>query len=223
MIRLDRTARRLEELKVKLTGSAGSMPSNTSFVEFQKYLSTTTAIHAELQAAKQIRRNGRKTRLEEVLSAMLSSRILKIDSLLKVFESEALDSLESYKPLSIYLDSLNAFLKDSSKELFFDQADNNLYYKRLDENSELESKSKELLHLSSGEKQIVIMLTYLAFLAEPGSIFILDEPELSLHLKWQQKLVPAIQILCPKDCQIILATHAPEIAGRARENCVRLN
>lgn len=64
--------------------------------------------------------------------------------------------------------------------------------------------------LSSGEKHIVALLGKVALSKSAGAIFIADEPELSLHLSWQRKLLPAIQKLAP-DMQIIVATHAPAI------------
>lgn len=62
--------------------------------------------------------------------------------------------------------------------------------------------------LSSGEKQIlVIMLTVLVENGEPHAL-LMDEPEISLHIEWQQKLIGLIRELNPK-AQIILSTHSP--------------
>lgn len=64
--------------------------------------------------------------------------------------------------------------------------------------------------LSSGEKQILsIMLTVLV---EDGRSYILfmDEPEVSLHIEWQQKLIDLILELNP-NVQIILTTHSPAV------------
>jgi predicted ATPase len=82
---------------------------------------------------------------------------------------------------------------------------------------------RNLKDLSSGERQILIVLTYLAFLSGPDSIFIIDEPELSLHLRWQGYLIEALQKLRPPGSQILIATHAPEIAGRARRHSIQLS
>lgn len=62
--------------------------------------------------------------------------------------------------------------------------------------------------LSSGEKQIlVILLTVLVEDRQPYVLF-MDEPEISLHVEWQQKLISLIQKLNP-NVQIILTTHSP--------------
>lgn len=64
--------------------------------------------------------------------------------------------------------------------------------------------------LSSGEKQIlVIMLTVLVENGEPHAL-LMDEPEISLHIEWQQKLIGLIRDLNPK-VQIILSTHSPAL------------
>ncbi|MGL4852717.1 MAG: AAA family ATPase [Phocaeicola sp.] len=64
--------------------------------------------------------------------------------------------------------------------------------------------------LSSGEKQIlVILLTVLVQDQKPGVLF-MDEPEVSLHIEWQQKLIRLIRELNPV-VQIILTTHSPAV------------
>ena len=44
---------------------------------------------------------------------------------------------------------------------------------------------------------------------EPYILF-MDEPEISLHIAWQESLVEKIRSLNP-NCQILLATHAPSV------------
>lgn len=64
--------------------------------------------------------------------------------------------------------------------------------------------------LSSGEKQIlVILLTVLVEDKQPYVLF-MDEPEISLHVEWQQKLIDLIRQINPK-VQIILTTHSPAV------------
>ena len=64
--------------------------------------------------------------------------------------------------------------------------------------------------LSSGEKQILaILLTVLVEDQKPYVIF-MDEPEVSLHIEWQKKLIDLILELNPS-VQIILTTHSPAV------------
>mgnify|MGYP004445130305 CR=1 FL=1 len=64
--------------------------------------------------------------------------------------------------------------------------------------------------LSSGEKQLlVILLTVLVEDQLPYVLF-MDEPEVSLHVEWQQTLIDSIMKLNP-NLQIILTTHSPAV------------
>ena len=64
--------------------------------------------------------------------------------------------------------------------------------------------------LSSGEKQmLVILLTVLVQDNQHYTLF-MDEPEISLHVEWQQQLISLIRSLNP-NVQIILTTHSPAV------------
>jgi ABC-type lipoprotein export system ATPase subunit len=68
----------------------------------------------------------------------------------------------------------------------------------------------ELNGLSSGEKQLIAMFSYLLLSGEKNYILIVDEPELSLSVPWQKTLLP--DILSTGNCQHIFAvTHSPFI------------
>ena len=70
----------------------------------------------------------------------------------------------------------------------------------------------QLNKLSSGERQILIMFYILLFHAEPGSLVILDEPEISLHVTWQQKVGDVFMDICRvRNLQMIVATHSPQV------------
>lgn len=66
--------------------------------------------------------------------------------------------------------------------------------------------------LSSGEKQLLILMSEALLQREMPAIFIADEPELSLHVLWQERLVRSLRALNP-NAQIIAATHSPDIVG----------
>lgn len=75
------------------------------------------------------------------------------------------------------------------------------------------NRKVELKNLSSGEKHIIALLGRAALSRDKGSVFIADEPELSLHLTWQRMMLPSIMELSPKS-QVIVATHSPAIIPR---------
>ena len=61
--------------------------------------------------------------------------------------------------------------------------------------------------LSRGEKTL-LALFLLVFLNRSGALFVLDEPDLSLHMEWQKMILPGLIALAP-NCQFIVATHSP--------------
>lgn len=69
----------------------------------------------------------------------------------------------------------------------------------------------ELKDLSSGERHLLSFLTLFLILGRGRSIFLIDEPEISMSIKWQRQLLPLLQEFSPH-AQIIVATHSPEIA-----------
>jgi predicted ATP-dependent endonuclease of OLD family len=73
--------------------------------------------------------------------------------------------------------------------------------------------------LSSGEKQLlVILLTVLVQDNRRGVLF-MDEPEVSLHVEWQQRLIGLIRELNP-NVQIVLTTHSPAMIMDGWEDAV---
>lgn len=62
--------------------------------------------------------------------------------------------------------------------------------------------------LSSGERQLLYL--FLEAMGAEYNTVLMDEPELSLHVDWQQRLLQSMQALNP-DMQLIVATHSPEI------------
>jgi len=73
-------------------------------------------------------------------------------------------------------------------------------------------KELSIFNLSSGEKQLLIVLGE-ALLQEKNTwVYIADEPELSLHVKWQETLVENLRAINP-NAQIIFATHSPDIVS----------
>lgn len=121
-------------------------------------------------------------------------------------------------PIQRFLHLLNGFLAQSRKGV------------SVTANGQLavtiagKEESKPITALSSGERQILVMLAHLSLnpnLAGSG-VFIVDEPELSLHIAWQERFVDAIREANPK-VQLILATHSPAIILDRVDSCRSLD
>lgn len=64
--------------------------------------------------------------------------------------------------------------------------------------------------LSSGEKQMLVILLTVLVQDGKSAVLFMDEPEVSLHIEWQQKLISMIRKLNPS-VQIVLTTHSPAV------------
>lgn len=73
-------------------------------------------------------------------------------------------------------------------------------------------KNLSVYDLSSGEKQWFIILGEALLQKDAEWTYIADEPELSLHVDWQEVLVENLRALNPNS-QVIFATHSPDIVS----------
>ncbi|MBU1078603.1 MAG: ATP-binding protein [Spirochaetes bacterium] len=119
-----------------------------------------------------------------------------------------------FKPISTYINLLNIEFNSGLKfKISPKNTGELLIYK----------KDKQIMvnQLSSGQKQLLILLTETLLQINKPYIFMADEPELSIHIEWQRKLLGAI-IALNSDAQIIIATHSPEIASKWKNKVKRM-
>ncbi len=77
--------------------------------------------------------------------------------------------------------------------------------------------------LSSGEQHEVVLLYELLFKVRPGSLILIDEPELSLHVAWQEQFLKDLQkITALSDFDVLIATHSPQIISDRWDLAVEL-
>jgi len=77
--------------------------------------------------------------------------------------------------------------------------------------------------LSTGEKTLLSKILHLYFQGYKDKLILIDEPELSLHPSWQNKVLKIYENFAIKNnCQIIIATHSPHIIGSAKPEYIRL-
>lgn len=146
------------------------------------------------------------------------SEISRITNIIGKAEKTEEEKKEARRPIETFLDTVNKFISNGSdnKEICIDE--DGIIHLKTSFNNAIDIKD-----MSSGEKQIVTFFSYLIFGLENTnqSIFIVDEPELSLHLNWQRQFVDSIMNI-NKNVQLIFATHAPEIIGHHRNMAVKL-
>ena len=106
--------------------------------------------------------------------------------------------------MNLFITMCNKYLH--GKQLVF--SEKSLGYNLLDESK----KELALEALSSGEKQIVSIFSYLC-LAPTSSVFVMiDEPELSLSVDWQRTILEDIK-KCPSCKGLFAVTHSPFVIG----------
>ncbi len=77
--------------------------------------------------------------------------------------------------------------------------------------------------LSSGEQHIILIAYFFVFLAPEKSIVLIDEPEISLHVKWQEKfLQDMLELSKLSNLRFIVATHSPSIISKFRDHMLLL-
>lgn len=173
-------------------------------------------IHAEKikDIINKIDRRDMSISPEEMLSMSLMNRTAVILKLSAEYQVERAKILE---PIKMYLDIVMQYFKD--KHIEFDTLTSRLIpIIKIGGDKE---RHLDMNALSSGEKQLLILLTETLLQQSQPCIFIADEPELSLHIEWQRNLINSIRSLNP-NAQIIFATHAPEIAANHPKKLINM-
>ena len=87
-----------------------------------------------------------------------------------------------------------------------------------------DGRQVDLAKLSSGEQHELVMLYELLFRAKGNSLILIDEPEISLHVAWQERWIRDLEETAAlSDFRAIVATHSPEIIGNRLNLTVELD
>lgn len=130
--------------------------------------------------------------------------IVKIESVIDEWRRVKKEQGLLLKNMSSFLEVINNLFNNNKIII---SKYNDLRVKRDDDGDEF-----KLQELSSGEKQLVIIMIESLLQDSKSHVFIADEPELSLHIEWQEKLVDSILKINP-NTQIIFATHSPDVVA----------
>lgn len=140
------------------------------------------------------------------------------------------------------LDVLSVYAQDTKQKLhvfddiylkidaFMTIANSRLRYKRVNVSAEglkvfsWTGADLDLDLLSSGEQHELVILYELLFRTSKNSLILIDEPELSLHVAWQEQFVTDLAKMARiSDFRAILATHSPEIIADRWDLTVELS
>lgn len=132
--------------------------------------------------------------------------------LIKLIEAaQEISLVES--PIRQFTKVVNEYFYD--KQIAYDDSSGTLSVQYEDIGDEGQEEEIRLADLSSGEKQIVSLFSHV-FLETRSSLIFIDEPELSLSVEWQTKLLP--DLLASGRCSFLFsATHSPFVFDNALE------
>lgn len=143
--------------------------------------------------------------------------IFKSESVAKKFSNSKSTLLAIRQILKFYRNFL--LLKELFESLYYeyDPARKKLIYSNdllLKANTSLDGDFGQILtmdSLSSGELNLITILYNLIFKATSESIALIDEPEISLHMAWQQQFADLVKTIIEKQpgMQVIIASHSP--------------
>lgn len=192
----------LKELQDKLTKAYQALGIKNINTRIEEHIN-------KLTKTLDILGNSKRVDIDDIISVSLYKRTKHIVNL-----SNKLDEGKKtiFKPIDDYLSTVRRFANKSFEINI--KGDGTI-------NITKDTMTIALEALSSGEKQLLILLTEVLLQKSTACVFIADEPELSLHIEWQRELLSAVRGL-NKNAQIIVATHSPEIAGKWRNNVIRM-
>ena len=117
-------------------------------------------------------------------------------------------------------ENINNIFKDMELNIEFDSRDakGNIFFRHKN------TKEKILIdNLSSGERTLVSEILFLYLNNIKNMIILIDEPELSLHPAWQNRVLKLYENFAKENnSQIIIATHSPHIIGSAKNEWIRV-
>ncbi len=166
--------------------------------------------------------------------------------LIDMFDSETIkNSIEASKTkaqlktlktvIAPYSEGINAKLKALEKLkdtilLFLDSINEYFTKKKIEFNlatgftlKQIGGEAVRFDLLSSGEKQLLLLFINTITSAEIATIFIIDEPEISLNIKWQRGLIDTLlKFSAEKNIQYVLSTHSLELLSSNLEHVTKL-
>lgn len=179
---------------------------------FQKYPLEFESMWSKL--SKSVQSVPKDEKNKHITSIVLSAYKNALNSIVSIQE-------DSFQEIERYLESVNKFLENKNLEI----SSYGLTKSRAPaivlcfegQKPVLMSMSRAF---SSGERQIVTLI-YATTKMNQQDVVLIDEPEISLNVDWQRKLLPEMVGQMPSK-QLIVCTHSPIIGARYRDRMMDL-
>ncbi|MEU3252964.1 AAA family ATPase [Streptomyces sp. NPDC006997] len=174
------------------------------------------AVHRDLMRLDKLQSGLSATGLVDAAEVEYPLSEMRMDTeaalpVISTYLKDTISKLATFEPLRERLEPFVAFLRRHYRNKEIGIQDEHLRVK-----SKLSGEEIPPTHLSSGEQQILILAHKVLFETAPGTLVMIDEPELSLHVLWQSTFIDDLtEMSAVTGCQFLLATHSPTlIAGR---------
>lgn len=150
---------------------------------------------------------GRRTKKTELAAELLQPYVKSVEGRLAAVEP-------IYQLIDRFVKIVNGLLTDKTIDF------------KLSQGFTIQNKLGLALkpaQLSSGEQQLLLLFCYVLTARDTPTIFMIDEPEISLNVKWQRQLVQSLlDITEGASIQFIFASHSMELLAQHRNRVVKL-
>ena len=133
---------------------------------------------------------------------------------MKEYFSEILDKKRYTNEALYFIEKLDLFFNQINKKSHISD-DGSIYF----------TENKKIINwydCSKGEKNLLCLLLIVFLFRNKNTIFIFDEPDLSIHIEWQSKLLQVFLELAPNS-QFFISTHSPALIPSDLENIDFIN
>lgn len=175
----------------------------TTTHELSKYELATPLSTSEFRKALNTRSQSKKILVANLLDPYVESLNSRLNAVEPIF-----------KLINKFVVSINDLLTD--KTMSFKVSQGFTFKNRVNE-------PLDPSQLSSGEQQLLLLFCYVLVARDTPSVFMIDEPEISLNIKWQRQLIQSLlDITSESNIQFMFASHSMELLAQHRNRVVKL-
>jgi ABC-type lipoprotein export system ATPase subunit len=185
------------------------------YKKFQEYPIQVESVSANLNKSIQSLPDNMDSKRIAVL--VLNAYKVALSKIVEVQESSFAEVERYLKSVNIFLENKNLQISQVGLPIGKRLKSPSIVVATEGEGSRPMSMSKSL---SSGERQIVTLIYATTRMSEQD-IVLVDEPEISLNVDWQRKLLPEMVKQMPSK-QLIVCTHSPVIGAKYRDRMIEL-
>lgn len=211
MARYAATSQNLDRVFPRKVIEAIASEDEITLDEVAALLSRVSHERSILQDAGMLESSAGSVDIDE--SRLIDPQVRRV---MRVFLTDALEKFHVLDQLRARVVLFTRFLNQHYEGKHVEVSPADGFTIRLDSGETLQASN-----LSSGEQQMLVLAYQLLFERDPGTLVLIDEPELSLHVLWQATLVEdLIEMGAASGLYFILATHSPTLIG-ARDDLTR--